>query len=461
MFKKLVVFMLLVCFSVISLFGCGQGDQKSTSQPAQEQKAETEKKEESKEKPDAKAAQGKKIVVASFYPVDQTSGWPSLVERFEKDNPGVKIEVQYTPGGQYIAKLLTQLASGTVADVIGVEVSHVAKFVNKNLLTDLTPMIEKDNDIALEDYFPHLLDYFTVNGKVYGLPYDSQPLVPLFYNKKAFTEANVSFPTNEWDWNNLLDAAQKLTKTENGQITQYGFYTGDWPYFLYANGAGIVDNIKAPTKGTIDSPEVVQGIQFFVDLIHKYKVSPSPASLQEMGATGGDMFATGKIAMYLAGYWELVFSPERWKQLDLGMVMAPKGFTGKRGYSTGGTAYAVANGSKNPELAFQFVKYFMGRPGWEAASKSAKFGIIYPPAHIPSFESELYLKHPNPPIENMYINGEGTKYANFPPFNENWVEIRDKVIKPKMDLILLNKLPVEQTLKEINPQITEKLNAKN
>jgi multiple sugar transport system substrate-binding protein len=398
------------------------------------------------------------ITVASFYPVDQTSGWSSLVERFEAENPGIKIEVQYTPGDQYIPKLLTQMASGTIPDVIGVEVNQFAKFISKDVLADLTPYLEADQTISLEDYFPKLIDYYSVDGKLYGLPYDSQPLVPLFYNKKAFDEAGVPYPTDEWDWNDLQSAALKLTKTNNGKVEQYGFYTSDWKYFVHSNGVGIVDDIKNPTKATLDDPRAIEGLQYYVDLIHKDKVSPSPATLKESGATGGDMFATGKIAMYLAGYWELVFAPERWKELDIGMVMAPKGLHGERGYSTGGTAYAVANGSKHPEEAFAFVKYFMGKPGWEAASKSAKLGIIYPPAHIPSFESDLYLNMPNPPIENMQINGEGTKYSNFPPYNVNWVEIQNTIINPKMDLILLNQLPVKETLKEITPEITQKLN---
>ena len=50
-----------------------------------------------------------KLVVASFYPVDQTAGMDGIVKAFEEQNPGVKIEFQVTPFDQYLPKILSQM----------------------------------------------------------------------------------------------------------------------------------------------------------------------------------------------------------------------------------------------------------------------------------------------------------------------------------------------------------------
>ena len=55
--------------------------------------------------------QAAKLVIASFYPVDQVSGWQGLVDSFTAKHPGVTIEVQVTPFDQYMPKLLSQIAA--------------------------------------------------------------------------------------------------------------------------------------------------------------------------------------------------------------------------------------------------------------------------------------------------------------------------------------------------------------
>lgn len=162
----------------------------------------------------------KKLVVASFYPIDKVSGWEGVVKEFKKIHPEVtEIEVQVTSGDEYLPKLLTQIASGTAPDVIAVENTPFPEFVAKGVVKDVTSYMEKTKGFSKKDFFSHLLDRYTVNGKVYGIPYDCQPQACLFYNKKLFDEAGVAYPNDKWRWEDLLKAAQKLTKSQEiGQL---------------------------------------------------------------------------------------------------------------------------------------------------------------------------------------------------------------------------------------------------
>jgi len=392
----------------------------------------------------------KKLIVASFYPVDQTAGWAGLVDQFVKDNPGTTVETQVTSFNEYLPKLLTQIAADTPPDVLGVENTPFIQFVRKNVLLDLSPLLQTDPAFKATDFFPKLIGRYTVDGKVFGIPYDVQPICCLFYNKKHFDDAKVAYPTGEWKWDDLLAAAQALTKQDGERTAQYGFYLNetatDRNLFVFSNGGTVADSEETPTKPTFDDPKTIEGMQFWSDLIHKQKVSPSPAFFEQGGLGGADLFATGRLSMYVNGYWDLVFAPDKFAQVPFGMQIAPSGNDGTRGYATGGTAYCVSQTTKNQDLAWKFVKYFMGMPGYQAAFAAATKGIIYPPAYIPAYNSEVYLKQPNPPVENLQINGDAAEYAHFTPHHERWVELRDTVIIPETQLIGNGEKSVEEAL---------------
>ncbi|NLG24523.1 MAG: sugar ABC transporter substrate-binding protein, partial [Clostridiales bacterium] len=379
-----------------------------------------------------------------------------LVKAFQQSYPNVTVEVQETSGdGAYLTKLVSQLASGTAPDIIATENGMMAKFVDSGLLMPITRMLEADADVNVNDYFPHLLNYYTVDGEIYGLPYDAQPISMFFYNKALFDEAGVAYPTEDWTWDDMRDAAIKLTKTDDGgRITQYGLLANTWKNYLYSNGGAIMDDLYAPTACVINSPEAIEAIQFMADLILVDKVMPSPDTLSTSGVSGPDMFATGQIAMFNTGYWSLVDLPDRWKDIDLGLTMVPKANGGGRAVSTGGTAYCVANGSANPELAYEFVKYFMGMQGWEAAYAAATRGIIYPPAYIPAYE-KLILKNPDLTIPNIDVNGRSIEFATFNPRIPLYGEMESKVITPTMEEIMLGITGVEDGLNDI----ADRLNA--
>ncbi len=104
-----------------------------------------------------------------------------------------------------------------------------------------------------------------------------------------------------------------MTKTEGDRTSQYGFHlaetAADRNLFVYSNGGTVADSVETPTKATFDDPKTIEGMQFWSDLIHTHKVAPSPGFFKQGGMGGGDLFATGRLAMFVGGYWELVFGP--------------------------------------------------------------------------------------------------------------------------------------------------------
>jgi multiple sugar transport system substrate-binding protein len=301
------------------------------------------------------------------------------------------------------------------------------------------------------------MDRYTSEGKVYGVPYDAQPVVGVFINKKLFEDGGVPVPTNEWSWEDMLQAAKTLTKQQGNRTSQFGLDPGgNWTNWVYAHGGRLVDDYQKPTEVVIDSPEAIAGMRSYVDLFQEQKVSPSPQLLESGGLTSADLFTTGQVAMFHGGYWELVFQPDKFTGLDLGYVMLPVGPSRERAFATGGTCYSVSAGTKDPDLAYEFVKFFMGMPGWKAAAAAAQ--AIYPPAHIPSYK-EVFMAEPDSPVENKDINGQGAEYAIFQPADPAWPEINTKYIAPDVDLMVRGQKPVEETLKGWAERFTPMLTA--
>lgn len=398
------------------------------------------------------------LVVASFYPVDQTAGWAGLVADFEAEHPGVTIETQVTPFDEYLARLLTQVAGGDPPDVVGVENGPFPQFVERGILADVTDLLAASDGFAAADFFPHLLDRYTYDGRVYGIPYDAQPFAMLFYNPALFDAAGVEYPTNDWNWDDWLAAAEALTiRDESGNVTQYGMDVGStWTYFLYGAGGAMVDDLRNPTMSMLDSPESIEGIQFMVDLMHTHEVYPSPQTLEALGGATTEFFLNGKTAMFIGGFWNAVFNPQGFSDLGARIVMGPVKDTSNRIYPTGGTAYTVMESSEHKDLAWEFVVHFMGPAGYEAAYEAATLGSIYPPAHIPSYE--WYLAQPIEFLDTIQPNQDALEFVRFSPYRLDWGEIQARCIDPEMDLILRGEIPVEETLVSMSECVNSRLN---
>lgn len=434
----------MVALSII-LAGCAASAQPAGDQPANAANANAEKEATTK------------LVVASFYPVDQVSGWDGLVARFKEKHPKVTIEVQVTPSEQYLPKLLSQIAGGDAPDIVGIENSPFPQFVSKEMLTDLTPYLSKTTGFSTQEFFPHLLDRYTYEDKVFGIPYDAQPLGLLFYNPALFDEVGVAYPTADWTWDDLLSAGKQLTKTDSGETTtQWGVVGLENRMFLYAFGGGYVDDLRNPTKSMLNDQKSIDGIQFYVDLMHTHKITPSPATLESLGGSSVvDLFVSGKAAMLVGGFWNAVENPEGFKEIDARLVLAPTGPDGNRLYATGGTAYSILKSSKNADLAWEFIQDFLGQTGYEEAYKSATMGAIYPPAHIPSFD--WYMGQKLEFVDTIQANKDALNTIIFAPYTLDWSEIESKCITPDMDLIERNQKPAAETMNTIAACVNEAL----
>ena len=220
-------------------------------------------------------------------------------DAFQAKYPQIKIDIVSTAGFiDFIQKLNTLAAGNQSPDVIMLGGEWVPVYAEQGVLQPLDPFIAKTPGFRKEDYLPSVMEGLSYKGQLWGLPKDVNVNV-LYYNKSAFDEAGLDYPNADWTWDNLLAAAQALTKRSGGRTERYGFAAPAPWTFIWQNGGEIFDRDIEPTRVRISEPEAVEALEFYYGLSSQYHVSPTPAEVQQTPSE--DLFAAGRLAMFQEG----------------------------------------------------------------------------------------------------------------------------------------------------------------
>lgn len=281
----------------------------------------------------------------------------ALVDAFMAQHPDIKVKVTVSDWDAYWDKLQTGLAGGDAPDVFAMDGPLFPDYQSRGVLLDLAPYIEQDGfDLtALADAG---VAHFTTPDGQYGLPRDLN-VVALYYNKAMFDAAGLAYPDETWTWDTLIENGKKLTLDADGdgQPEQWGFYTETsdmenyWSSLVWQNGGEIISEDR--TQTLLGSDEAVGGLQQLQDLIYTHKVMPPPELFVEIG----DAFEQGQAAMEANGSW--LVPTHLAAGIDLGIAPLPAGPAGQA-TSINPTGVVVAQSSKNPDAAWEFVKYLVG-----------------------------------------------------------------------------------------------------
>ena len=390
----------------------------------------------------AESAPGKKpveIKVAFWGAPDEVGIMGRLIGEWQKSHPEIKVRLEHTPYRGYVDKLLTRIAGRSAPDIICTEVDLFVAFQSKDVLLDLTPYLAEDASFNTDNFYPRIIDRFTEDGKLYAIPRDTAPFACVYYNKTLFEAEGVPCPTDDWDMNELLEKAKKLTKTDaNGRVVRYGFYAWAWQNFVYSFGGSLVNDVKKPTACTLDSEEAIRGLQFYTDLINKYKVHPSSTAMANLTMGVQGMFVTGRLAMFASGIWETP-GLRKMQNFQWDVVMFPKGPDGTRAFGTGGSGYSILKSSRHPREAYEVLKALSGK---EAQEMLAETGLAQPA--IMSVAAKWAGDGKDPKNKKMLL--QAMQYVVYSPFTPVWREAREMYIFPALDKVFSGRRGAAQAI---------------
>lgn len=375
----------------------------------------------------------------------------SLYTKFEEENPGIDLQIEGTPDAQeYRHKMLLSFIAKSEPDVITVDASSAADFIDNGILQDLEPFIAKDPSFSLDPFFPNVVDITRREKGLYAIPVGFTPMV-MYYNKRLFDKAGVAYPKDGWTFQDFLDKAKKLTKGD-----QYGYaftnWMPGWVMWLWNNGGDVLDPKGEHSKGYFDSPQSIEAIEFIASLVKDHKVSPS---LSQTAATGVDYFANARAAMTISGHWSLVTYNEAPKGpdgkplielKDLGIVSLPTN-VGKSSTVMYEAGVAIGKHSRDPEAAWKFIKFFTS---FENAKRYNNSGIeISARKDVARANATTNLKKD---FLKIVETARGPWGAQVPGYT-----LVEKVGQSMMDSILQNNVPVKVAVEKAVQEIDQEL----
>ena len=304
-------------------------------------------------------------------------------------------------------------------------------------------MFEKEPDVKARFNADYLKNW-TYEDRNFMFPFYITKTL-LFYNKTLFKEAGLAGPPQSFD--DILAFAAKIKGGEKTGMLTLNF---DWLYWPLMKMNGI--ELLSP-----DLKEAVFNTDKTREVVERLAAGTGDGSINKIAWTGrwvepNGAFASGTVGMHHAhspayfaikgqGPW---VSPE-----TLGATHAPGGWATPNSHGLG-----ISKGSKNPELAWEFLKMMTEE------DQAFKFGSTYKvlpgnakadPKIIATFEKDDPLA-----VEVLKTQLEFTDKQT-----GNWRTAADSRIKeafwPEIQASLLGQKPVKEALDEADRKVARVL----
>lgn len=300
----------------------------------------------------------------------QQPGIQEILDGFTEQT-GIKTSLSVVTWTEYWSMLEAGAQGGQLPDVFLMHSNESQRYMENDMLLDLTEYIDKSEAIKLENYPSDIWNLYISEEKIYGVPKDIDTIA-LWYNKTMFDEAGLEYPNLDWTWEDMTEAGRKLTKSDGSQYgiamrndtNQEGYYN-----IFYSYGGDIINEDK--TKSMLDDPKTIEAMQILETWI-KEGLMPSLATLSETPAEV--LMQSGQVAMALHGSWMLPsYKTSDYAKEHIDIAELPKSSkTGERVSVYNGLGWAAAENTEYPEQAWQLIEYLGSEP---AQLKQAELGV--------------------------------------------------------------------------------------
>jgi multiple sugar transport system substrate-binding protein len=304
----------------------------------------------------------------------------------------LQVERQEFPWAQYTGEILsTGIATGDAPDVFFISPGDWRRYAESGLALPLQDYIP---DYLKEDILPASWDAVTLDGNIYSIPFEMEPVV-LWYNKSMLEEAGVEVPTT---WDELTTAAAALTTEDRYGIlipTNPDYYENFvfYPFLWMAGGEVMNENFSA---AAVNTPEAARALDLWGTLVREGYAAPN--------STGNDptdeRFPTGQAAMYVSGYWVYGWIADNYPEFleDLAVAPIPAPDEGDELRTVyGGWTVMVYAGTEHPEEAAEFAINMFGA---EDNTRATEWGTVYntklsPRASVIEDNPDFYAEFPH------------------------------------------------------------------
>ena len=271
------------------------------------------------------------------------------------DVTGIKAELVVVPQDEYITKLTALIAANQAPDMI------VDNFIFPQTLSVAQPLNDYI-DVNDEFWDQEFVRNSTINGKTYFLnakntAWDMGQAYTL-WNKTIFDDNGIKTPAeyvaeDNWNW----DTAKKVIKEVSaiGDDIKGACFDADAFTAAYGGNYALYDSDKQQFVNNMNNPAIVEAYTYFKNL----KITGQA----DLTHSGSGSFVDGNVGLVFTGGWCIRKSGglASMDTDDVGVTFMPKKNASDESYPTnpGWRAYGICKGSKNPQAAAYFMRYFL------------------------------------------------------------------------------------------------------
>ena len=270
-------------------------------------------------------------------------------------------------------------SGGQMPDVFWMHSNTAQMYMENDLLLNLDDYIANDDTIDMSKFYEGVVELYNRddNGSQYALPKDHDTIA-LLYNKAIFDKYGVDYPTDDWTWEDVRDAAAKITEAGKADgVYGYAINTSNnqdgWYNIVYDYGAQVITDDHKGT--TIGSDEGKAGMEMLRQIL---EVSAPQTVVAETGTDS--LFNSGLVGMITQGSWMINTFYTAENHADYAWAMLPYADVNGNGQCDAGERYSAYNGlgwaaaanTANPDACYSLISYFCSE---KAQKEQAQLGV--------------------------------------------------------------------------------------
>ncbi len=306
-------------------------------------------------------------ITVNIWDSNQQKGIQEIADKWTETS-GVKVSVEVVDWDNYWTLLEAGASGGQMPDVFWMHSNTAQMYMENDILLDLTDYIAKDSTVDMSKFYEGVKNLYTrSDGKVFALPKDHDTIA-LLYNKAIFDKYGVDYPTDAWTWEDMYEAAKKITEGSNGDVYGMAMNTSNnqdgWYNLIYSYGGNVVSEDHKTTA--IGSDEAKAGME----MMRKLLTVGAPQSV--VAETGTDsLFQSGKVGMITQGSWMINAFYTAENHADYAWALLPYADVNGNGTcekeerwsAYNGLGWAASAATKDPASCYSLISYFCSEEG--------------------------------------------------------------------------------------------------
>lgn len=370
---------------------------------------------------------------------DDIAALDAQIDVARKQNPDLKIELRTAPWGDFFTKLTTNMASGNMACVTGMNSGMLASYTDG--FVELTADDLKAAGLAEGDFAPGATEILKNKGKMYGLPFDVATMLT-YYNEDMLTAAGADIPKVDWTFDDFEKIAKAATK--DGKFG-FGIGMGDFQWQALPIAKSGIQPVSEDGKLQIDNPDFVAAAEWYAGLVTDLKVAAPVASASDTG-WGENQYTGENAAMAVDGTWNAVGYLKNDAGFKAGLVPLPKGDKGNLSLILG-SGFGIAKTCKDKDEALKVLGSLLSKDSQDYIASS---GRSYParaesqPLYFESLD-EAYRDQVKAVFESAFTQVEGQHVS------DNWAKV-GTFVQPELVSVYNGQASMADVLKSAQQQ---------